>query len=253
MRTPGEIRIESVAAGVAKVEKTLEAKLILGFIGGAMISLGYLAYVRIAAAVSGLSAGLGSFLGACVFPIGLIVILLAGGELVTGNMMAVSSALFDRKIKLTDWIVNLLTITFANAVGALFVSYVFGHVVGMTSGELYGHEVALLADGKLGANGWQCFFSGIGCNWFVGLALWLCYGAKDGITKMIGIWFPVMTFVVTGFQHSVANIFLLSAVVFEGHSTWIQFFQNFIPVYLGNIVGGMIFVAFFYQRAYKGH
>ena len=253
MMTSGEIRIASVAAGVAKVQKSMEAKLVLGFIGGAMISLGYLAYARIAAALaeSQISA-IGSFLGACVFPVGLIVILLAGGELVTGNMMTVSSALLDKKISFLDWAKNLLTITLANAVGALFVSYFFGHVVGLTTGALYAHEIEVLVQGKISATPIQCFLSGIGCNWFVGLALWLCYGAKEGIAKMLGIWFPVMVFVLIGFQHSVANIFLLTAAIFEDHATWGQFFQNFIPVYLGNLVGGMVFVALLYQIAYGG-
>jgi len=251
MELPDQILNKSVAAGVAKTQKTLEAKLILGFIGGAMISLGYLAYIRIAAGFTGSLSGLGSFLGACVFPTGLIVILLAGGELVTGNMMAVSAALIDGKIRVTGWLLNLLTITLANAAGALFAAYVFGHVVGLTAGEIYGNEVALLADAKLNASALQCFFSGIGCNWFVGLALWLCYGAKDGITKIAGIWFPVMTFVIIGFQHSVANIFLLAAALFEGHGTWQQFLRNFIPVYIGNLVGGFVFVAFFYHRVYR--
>lgn len=239
--------------GKAKTQKSLEAKLILGFIGGAMISLGYLAYMRIVGGMPESLGGLGSFLGACVFPVGLIIILLAGGELVTGNMMAVSAALIGRKVKVREWAANLLVITLANAVGALFVAYIFGHVVGLTSGEVYGHEVIAVAKAKLSANAIQCFFSGIGCNWFVGLALWLCYGAKDGIAKMVGIWFPVMTFVAIGFQHSVANLFAIPAAIFEGYGTWMQLLQNVIPVYLGNIAGGLVFVALLYYRAYHGH
>lgn len=250
MKTPYEIKIECCEIGVAKTEKSLRSKLILGFIGGAMISLGYLAYIKIAASFTGQLAGLGSFIGACVFPVGLIIILLAGGELVTGNMMAVSAGLLDQKISLWNWLKNLLMITCANIIGAVFVALVFGHIVGITQNAEVAHKVNLLTQAKLNASFLQAFCSGIGCNWFVGLALWLCYGAKDSVGKILGIWFPVMTFAVIGFQHSIANVFLISAAIFEGQATWLQFISNFIPVYLGNIVGGLVFVALFYHWAY---
>src|SRR5699024_9084626 len=99
----------------------------------------------------------------------------------------------------------------------------------------------------------QAIFSGIGCNWFVGLGLWLCYGAQDGAGKILGIWFPVMIFVAIGFQHSVANCFVIPGAIFEGHATWMDFLKNFVFVYLGNIIGGSIFVSGFYHASYKHH
>ncbi|MGL5436532.1 MAG: formate/nitrite transporter family protein [Lachnospiraceae bacterium] len=237
----------TIDAGIKKVAKPLTSKLVLGFIGGAMISLGYLAYIRIAASVGG---GLGSFLGSCTFPVGLIVILLAGGELVTGNMMAVSASLWNRRISVSQWAGNLLIITAANAVGALAVAYFFGHVTGLTTSGIYLDEVVHVAEYKLNASWLQCFVSGIGCNWFVGLSVWLCYGTKDAAGKIAAIWFPVMTFVAIGFQHSVANLFILPAAFFEGHATLPQIISNMIPVYLGNIVGGGILVALLYTIAY---
>lgn len=253
MKLPNEILGGLIAAGESKVKKTLEEKLILGFIGGAMISLGYLAYFKVVATVPESLGGLGSFIGACVFPIGLIVILLAGGELVTGNMMVVSLSLMDKKISFGDWIKNLLIITMANAVGSIFVAYVFGHIVGLTAGDVYGAKIGVLAEGKLTASVLQCILSGMGCNWFVGLAVWLCNGAREGSAKMIAVWFPVMIFVLLGFQHSVANIFLLSAAIFEGYGTWGEALLNIIPVYFGNLAGAMIFVALFYYRSYRRH
>lgn len=250
MDTPAQILECSAQMGQAKVEKTCLAKMVLGFIGGAMISLGYLAYVRIAASFSGNLAGLGNFIGAAVFPIGLIVILLAGGELVTGNMMAVSAALITRRVRPAQWAINLLTITLANALGALFVAYFFGHVVGLSAQGVYHEQVIAIARHKLEADALQCFLSGIGCNWFVGLSLWLCYGAKSDSGKILAIWFPVMTFVVIGFQHSIANLFVLPAAFFEGYGTLVALLGNFVPVFLGNIVGGGVFVSLFYFLAY---
>ena len=250
MLNPGEILETSIELGTKKIEKTLMAKLILGFIGGAMISLGYLAYIRVAASIAVELPSIASLVGASVFPIGLIVILLAGGELITGNMMAGSSAYFAKKVSLLDLVKNWVVITLANIVGAVFVAYFFGHYVGLTHSGVFQEFVINVAHHKVDCTFGQAFISGIGCNWFVGLALWLCYGAKDSAGKILGIWFPVMVFVAIGFQHSVANAFVIPAAIFEGSGTWMDFLDNFIPVYLGNIVGGSVFVSGFYYLSY---
>lgn len=253
MYSPAEIVDVSIDSGIKKIQKPLAAKLILGFIGGAMISLGYLAYIRVSASIPDDLASVAALVGASVFPIGLIVILMAGGELITGNMMAVSIAFADRKVSFFDLFKNWVTITIANIFGALFVAYFFGHVIGLTHSGVYLDATVSLAQHKIEANWYQQLISGIGCNWFVGLALWLCYGAKDAAGKILGIWFPVMIFVAIGFQHSVANCFVIPAAIFEGQFTWLEFVQNFVFVYLGNIIGGAIFVSGFYYASYKHH
>ncbi|MGO2265615.1 formate/nitrite transporter family protein [Vagococcus salmoninarum] len=253
MYSPEEILETSILMGTKKVHKSLQAKLVLGFIGGAMISLGYLAYVRVISSVAAEWGSFATFIGATVFPVGLIVILLGGGELITGNMMAVASAWFGKKITGKELIINWLTITAANFVGALFVAYFFGHIVGLTGTGVYLEETITIAQAKIAATPLQAFISGIGCNWFVGIALWLCYGAKDGAGKILAIWFPVMTFVAIGFQHSVANMFIIPAAIFEGQATWLQFIQNVIPVYFGNIVGGAVMVSGLYFLGLKHH
>ena len=113
MYTPEEILEQTATTAVIKVNKPLLTKFILGFIGGAMISLGYLAYLRVG----------GGFVGAAVFPVGLIVILLAGGELITGNMMAVAVGYFKQRVTLRTLKTGIIL---ANLVGAIFVAYVFG-------------------------------------------------------------------------------------------------------------------------------
>lgn len=252
MKSPEAILETTIHIGEHKIEKTFLARAILGFIGGAIISLGYLLYVRVAASGMEVLGPLSSFIGACVFPIGLIVILMAGGELITGNMMAVSAAFFGKKVSGKDLLANWAVITLFNILGALFVAFVFGHFLGLTSSGIYLDETVEVAHAKLAASPLQSFVSGIGCNWFVGLALWLCYGAEDATGKLLGTWFPVMTFVALGFQHSVANAFIIPAAIFEGQATWLDFIQNFVLVYLGNIIGGAGFVSLFYYLAY-GH
>lgn len=251
MFTPEEILQKSIGAGVNKLKKTLVAKMILGFIGGAMISIGFLAYVRVTASIPSNLASVKALVGGAVFPIGLIVILLAGGELATGNMMAVGTSLFSKKNNWFDYFKNLAIITLFNFIGAVFVAYFFGHVAGLTHVEPFRQAVIGIAAGKTGASFWSAFVSGIGCNWLVGLAVWLSFGAKDAAGKILGIWFPIMIFVAVGFQHSIANCFIIPAAIFEGGSTWWLFIQNFVPVFLGNIVGGLVFVAGFYYLSYK--
>ncbi|WP_037583630.1 formate/nitrite transporter family protein [Streptococcus iniae] len=257
MKSPENILETTIAIGHHKIEKSFLAKAILGFIGGAMISLGYLLYVRIAASALESFGAFSSILGAAAFPIGLIIIMMAGGELITGNMMAVSASFFAKKVTLSDLVKNWLVVTLFNVIGAIFVAFVFGHFLGLTSAGIFKQEVIEVAHAKIAASPMQAFVSGIGCNWFVGLALWLNYGAGDASGKILGIWFPVMTFVALGFQHSVANAFIIPAAIFESAATWMQFLSNFTFVYLGNIVGGAIFVSLFYYKAFhhpkEGH
>jgi formate/nitrite transporter len=251
MYAPEEIVEIAIKNGLKKTQKTQVAKCLLGFIGGAMISLGYLAYIRISAAIPATFSGLGTLLGAAIFPIGLIVILLAGGELITGNMMAVTIAFYDHRVSYQKLLANWALITIANMIGAIFVAYFFGHFVGLTHTNVFKEQVIAIAQHKINASFTQSFISGIGCNWFVGLALWLCYGAKEAIGKIVAIWFPVTVFVAIGFQHSVANCFVIPAAIFEGGATWEAFVLNFIPVYLGNIVGGALLVSGFYYLSYS--
>lgn len=251
MSTPEEILQKSITTGVSKLKKTLLAKMLLGFIGGALISIGFLAYVRVTASIPSALGSVKALVGATVFPIGLIAILLAGGELATGNMMAVGTALYSKKIKLSDYLMNLAVITLFNFLGAVFVAYFFGHVTGLTHAQPFAQAVINIANSKTSASFFSAFVSGIGCNWLVGLAVWLAMGAKDAAGKIWGIWFPIMIFVAIGFQHSIANCFIIPAAIFEGGSNWWLFFQNFVPVYLGNIVGGIVFVAGFYHLSYK--
>ncbi|MDT3425518.1 formate/nitrite transporter [Paenibacillus forsythiae] len=247
---PQQIAEVTVENGIKKAHNPLATVLILGFLGGAFIALGYLLDIRVIASAPKEWGSIASFIGAAVFPVGLILVLLAGGELLTGNMMAVPLALYSKKISFAETIKNLILITLSNLVGALFVAYFFGHVVGLTADGVYLDKLVDLAEHKLDATFLQAFVSGIGCNWLVALAVWLSYGADNFSGKIIGIWFPTMAFVAIGFQHVVANMFLIPAAIFEGHFSWGQYVGNFVPVWLGNLTGGALFVAGAYWNAY---
>ncbi|WP_410512678.1 formate/nitrite transporter family protein [Paenibacillus sp. BR2-3] len=247
---PQQIAEVTVENGVKKAHNPLSAVLILGFLGGAFISLGFLLDIRVIASAPAEWGSFAGFIGASIFPLGLILVLLAGGELLTGNMMAVPLAFIARKITLWETIKNLILITISNLAGALFVAYFFGHIVGLTADGVYLDKLVSIAEHKLDDSFLQAFISGIGCNWLVALAVWLSYGADNFSGKILGIWFPTMAFVAIGFQHVVANMFLIPAAIFEGHFTWSQYLMNFIPVWLGNLVGGALFVGAAYWAAY---
>lgn len=248
---PDKILEISMENGWKKTKYSPVQTLILGFEAGAFIALGYLLYIRVTATLTGNLAGLNSLIGAAVFPVGLILTLLAGGELLTGNMMAVPLARLSKKVSTGQLLFNWFLVTVSNFAGAIFVAYFFGHLLGLTEAAPFLDKTVSIAQHKLEASFLQAFISGIGCNWLVASAVWLSYGAEDMSGKILGIWFPTMAFVAIGFQHVVANMFVIPAAIFAGHFTWGEYLHNFIPVFLGNAVGGSIFIAMAYYHAYN--
>ncbi|MEH7180356.1 formate/nitrite transporter family protein [Neobacillus vireti] len=251
LHTPDKILEISIKNGIKKTSYPLLTTLLLGFQAGAFISLGFLLYIRVTAPLSEGLSGLSSIIGASVFPIGLILTLIAGGELLTGNMMVVPLARFANKINTKQVLHNWTLITISNFLGAIFVAYFFGHVAGLTETGAYLDSTVHIAEHKLNATFLQAFVSGIGCNWLVAAAVWLSYGSEDMMGKIAGIWFPTMAFVAIGFQHVVANMFVIPAAIFAGYFTWMDYVGNFIPVFLGNAVGGALFIGMAYWFAYK--
>ncbi|GAA0136475.1 formate/nitrite transporter family protein [Paenibacillus sp. YSY-4.3] len=247
---PPQIAEITVDTGVQKARNPLLTVMILGFLGGAFIALGFLLDIRVISNAPEEWGSIVNFIGAAVFPIGLILVLLAGGELLTGNMMAVPLARMAKRITTLEMLKNIVLITIANFLGAVFVAYFFGHVVGLTASGPYLDKLIAMAGHKLDDSFLQAFVSGIGCNWLVALAVWLSYGADNISGKILGIWFPTMAFVAIGFQHVVANMFLIPAAIFEGYFSWGDFIRNFVPVWLGNLTGGALFVAGAYWTAY---
>lgn len=230
--------------GKQKVNKSLQQKLILSFIAGAIIGLSYFAYIRVQDI---LPSGWGPLIGASIFPVGLMIVLLAGGELLSGNMMVVGTAYVNKKISLMDLSKNWLIVSLGNLLGALFVALIFGNFSGILTPHM--ETATNMALGKLSPTPIQVIISAIGCNWFVGLAVWLCYGAKEGFLKFMGLWFPTMLFVLIGFQHSVANMFLLALPLFDNLISISQYVSNIGLVMIGNALGGVIFVGLLYSRA----
>jgi len=241
----------AVEHGLKKANLPASSIFILGFLAGAFIAFGFLLDIRVTANLpEDIWGTMKALVGGSVFALGLVLVLLAGAELLTGNMMAVAIARFSGKIRTSYLIKNWLLIAISNFIGSIFVAYFFGHVLGLTETGPYLDATVAVAGGKLEDSFFQAFISGIGANWLVCLAVWLCYAADDVAGKILGIYFPIMAFVAIGFQHVVANMFIIPAAIFAGHFGWLEYFENFVAVFLGNAVGGAVFVAGFYWLAY---
>ncbi|RBN36762.1 formate/nitrite transporter, partial [Priestia megaterium] len=129
---------------------------------------------------------LSNLLGGAVFPVGLMLVVLGGAELITGNMMSVSIALYARKISLRHLLHNWFWVTLANFLGAAFIAYFFGHIVGLTETGPFLDKTVAIAQAKIDESFFKTLISAVGCNWLVCLAIWLSYGAEDVTGKILG-------------------------------------------------------------------
>ncbi|CAH0201598.1 formate/nitrite transporter [bacteria symbiont BFo1 of Frankliniella occidentalis] len=250
LHTPKEIAAVAVESGVVKSRTPVSSLLILGFLAGAFIAFGFLLYIHVVNQLPAEWGSFGTLLGAAVFPVGIIITVLAGGELLTGNMMVMPVAWFARQISALSVMRNWFWVTVANFIGSVAIAWFFGHMLGMTEGDYLKKTVAI-ASAKVNADFMHAFISGVGCNWLVCLATWLAFASKDVVGKIFGMWFPVMAFVAIGFQHVVANMFIVPAAIFAGYLSWGEYLPNFIAVFLGNAVGGAIFVGLAYFVAFR--
>lgn len=250
LHTPKEIAALVIQSGVSKSHAPVSTLLILGFLAGAFIATGFLLDIHVIYQLPADWGSFGGLLGAAVFPVGIILTVLAGGELLTGNMMTLPVAWFARQISGLAVLRNWFWVTVANFIGSIAVAYFFGHLLGMTEGDFLKKTVAI-ATAKVNADFMHAFISGIGCNWLVCLATWMAFASKDVVGKILGMWFPIMAFVAIGFQHVVANMFIVPAAIFAGYLSWVEYLPNFVAVFLGNAVGGAIFVGLAYFLAFR--
>jgi len=251
-------------AGQYKAGLSTGNYLIRGFMAGLYIAVGGALATVCSTGLEGVAPGFKSLIAGAVFPVGLIAIVLTGMELFTGDAMLLPMAAIDKK---TTWS-RVGTVWFwvfiANFIGSLFWAYLMsvGPLSKGGTAELtaFGQNAVAIAEGKTlpyvaaGTVGlWSAFMKGIGCNLLVNLAIILSFTSKNMIGKFFGIWFPIMAFVSSGFEHSIANMYFIPAGIFCGAKvTWGQFFVwNLIPVTLGNIVGGFVFIGLVYYFAFK--
>ena len=252
-------------AGKYKANLTPGNYLIRSFMAGLLIAVGgALATVCSTGLENTMGPGFKSLIAGAVFPVGLIAIVITGMSLFTGDTMLIPMAVFQKK---TTWgrVFNAwLWVYIGNFIGSLFWAYLMAVGPFSKGGSpeitVFGQNAIGIAQAKtlpyMAAGGiglWSAFMKGIGCNLLVNLAILLAISSKNMIGKFFGIWFPIMAFVSSGFEHSVANMYFIPVGIMLGAKvTWGQFIQwNLIPVTLGNIVGGGIFIGAVYFYSFK--
>ncbi|MBQ2832789.1 formate/nitrite transporter family protein [Methanobrevibacter sp.] len=236
----------------AKNSAKMTNVILLSFLAGAYIAFGGLLAI-VASAGFNEPVGLSKFIFGAVFPVGLIIVVLAGSELFTGNVMFMTLGVLDGKASVGGLAKNWVVSWIFNFVGALFVAYVLAYMGGIVAKDPFTTKAVAVATGKVVGMTWTtAIIKGIGCNWLVCLAVWLANASDDIAGKILGIWFPIMAFVCIGFEHSVANMFFIPLGLFCGAKiSWYYIITaNLIPVTIGNIIGGAVFVACIYWYTY---
>ncbi len=239
--TPKETSEALIVTAQNKVAMTVPKRMIMSIMAGLYISLGAQGFMVTYENL---------FLRAAVFPVGLMLIVLVGGELYTGNCL-MTFAYLQKKITLGDYTKSLLQVFLGNLIGSLIVVGLlyFGGVYNNTA---LSETIVKIANSKLSLTFMQSLSKGILCNILVSLGVWFATTAKDTTGKILGCWFPVMLFVLCGYEHVVANMFYLPMAAIFDHSITAAkvIIDNFIPVALGNFIGGGILVPMMYYRVY---
>lgn len=237
--------------GVKKALMPLVPMLTLGVLAGVFIAFGGMFYTLV---VTGSELGLGPtrLLGGLSFSLGLILVIVGGAELFTGNSLIVM-AWADGKVPLSGLLRNWGIVYLGNLIGALGAAILVHYSGALSIGNGAVAETARhIAEGKVALGAGEAFLRGVLCNTLVCLAVWMCFAAHTVAGKVSAIIFPVTAFVALGFEHSVANMYLIPIGALQPGSTIgiTAMLGNLIPVTFGNIVGGGVLVAAVYWLIY---
>jgi formate/nitrite transporter len=270
---PDEILEASLGAAEVKARGGFVKLLVLSVLAGAFIAFGAegssLAAYGLLAEPS--TFGLGKALAGAIFPVGLILVVIAGAELFTGNVL-IAGAVAVRRVSPGAMLRNWGVVYLGNFLGSVLIAWlIFTGGQLHTGADLLGAVTIKIAAGKVGLGFPAALALGVLCNWLVCLAVWLTYASNTLSGKIAGIFFPIMVFVLSGFEHSVANMYYIPAGILAKSDpalvdaafgigvtqqqidglTWASFLgRNLPPVTLGNIIGGAVFVSFAYIAAY---
>lgn len=240
-------------AGVAKARLGALPTLVLAVLAGAFIAFGAM-YFTLVVTAHGMGFGPARMLGGIAFSLGLVLVVVAGAELFTGNNLLVMARV-DGLITTAELLRNWVIVYLGNFVGA-FATAVFLHLSGTLAfaDGAVGATADAIATAKVRIDWIEAFVRGILCNALVCLAVWLTFAAREVTGKILAIVFPISAFVALGFEHSVANMYLIGLGLLrgaEGVGIGGFLFANLLPVTLGNIVGGAGLVGLVYWLCYR--
>lgn len=269
--TPAETIDGNIKAGVTKANLNIWKMIFMGVMAGGFIAFGGEASNVAAHAIT--NVGLARVVAGLIFPVGLMMIVLVGGELFTGNCLLIMD-IMDKKVTVAQVIRNLLVVYFSNMLGAFIVTALtfWSRQFNYSSGLLGAYTIKV-AVGKCSLDFFPAFCSGILCDILVCIAILMAGTAKDIIGKLFAILFPILAFVTSGFEHCVANMFYIPAGILAAtnpdyvrmaeeaygltadqiHSalSFSGYLSNLGPVTLGNIIGGMVCVGIVFYEINK--
>jgi formate/nitrite transporter len=236
---------------VAKARLPLLSLVMLSMLAGAFVGLGSL-YYAIVASDATLGHAAQRVLGGAVFSLGLLLVVVAGAELFTGNNL-IAMAWADGKVTTSELLFNWIVVAAANFAGALvlvFFVYMSGHA------DKYAATYIKIATVKTSLPFMTAFFLGVMCNVLVCLGVWMSFAGRSVVDKAVAILFPISAFVAAGFEHSVANMYFipLGMLLQASAGQPVEIFgigRNLVPVIAGNIVGGSVLVALVYYVVYR--
>jgi len=249
--SPAEIAVRVQTAGVNKAALSTRKTLLLGFLGGAFIALGAMLYLMVMSDPQ-LGWGLSRFIGGIAFSLGLVLILVGGAELFTGNMLIVMAAA-GGAVPLSRLLRNWSLVFVGNAAGAASLALMF-YFSGLLDANVDppAKVLATVVGAKNALSVSEAFIRGVLCNILVCLAVWLTMSCRLTISKIFAIAFPIAAFVALGLEHSIANLFFYPAqMLMNGEADSMAMLRNLLPVTLGNVFGGGVCVAGVYRVIYS--
>lgn len=263
--TPAEVAAKTVNIGVKKANLDFWTMFFLALFGGAFIALGAILSTTIATNGAEFPYGVNSLLKGLIFTVGLILVIVAGAELFTGNNL-ILMAVLAKKVTAAKMLRNWGVVYLGNLVGSLIIALVMlMSKQYLFAGGALGKTVLTIANTKSGLGFWSAIGLGIMCNLLVCLAVWMSFSARTTAGKILAIIPPITAFVAAGFEHSVANMyfipigllikwtdpaFVTKAGEFGNLSLGNFFIRNLLPVTIGNLIGGALFVGAMYWFIY---
>lgn len=261
MNNPKEIIEANMNGAVTKSNFPLARMIVLGIMAGMFIAFG--GAISNTAVHDIANVGIARTVAGVIFPVGLLMIILVGGELFTGNCLMIMATM-NKRIKVSGLLRNLVVVYFANLIGSLIIDVLifYSGNLDYTGGALGAYTIKV-ALGKVNIAPGKAVVSGILCNFLVCMAILMAGSAKDVIGKIFATWFPIFAFVIGGFEHIVANMFYIpTGILAATNPDYVAkaeelygitteqiaslnvtgLLHNFIPVTVGNIIGGMVFI-----------
>lgn len=253
-RTGREVADLLDSASARRGAEAAPALLLLAVLAGVYVSFGAIGLTTVLS-VDPVTTALTRFIASSVFCVGLALVVIAGAELFTGNVL-MTAGLFSGKVTPGRVLRNWTVVYIGNFVGSLLmvvVMYCTGLFGTPDSPSAFGATATELATKKIDLSFGQAFARGILCNMLVCLAIIITMSSRTTMGKIMGLYFPIMLFVLAGFEHSIANMYILPAgLIAKGSiNDFLSVFRNIIPVTLGNIVGGVLVVGLHPARAKK--